>query len=202
MNWRQIVAPVLQTIAWPNRRIRGTKHIPLAGAIHSASTAVASLTLTLTPADTSRGWKRRWAEAQRDLARLEQLRTDALSGDAVNSARHELGSFFIQTYHLKDALIKETSIPKADIEAAVTASPDLALVADLANLDKHGHLDKPPRSGIVPQIGAPQGIADGVVPGWSLSLPIRHGPATLDGLDVARRAIQAWEQTLRRWGLI
>jgi hypothetical protein len=127
-----------------------------------------------------------------------QLRADALTGDAVNSAQHELASLFIQTYHLKDALIKETSIRKADIEAAITASRDLALLADLANLDKHGQLDKPPRSGIVPRIGPPQGIADGVIPGWRLSLPIWHGPKTLDGLDIARRAVQAWEQTLRR----
>ncbi len=184
------------------RWIRGSKHIPLTGAIHAVSAGVASLSLTLTPADTSRGWKRRWSEAQRDLARISERRADELTGDAVNAAQHELRSFFTQTYHLKDALIKETSIAAGDIEAAVAASADLALLADLANLDKHGHLNRPPRSGTVPQIGIPQGVADGVVPGWRLSLPIHHGPATFDGLDVARRAVEAWERVLRQWHLI
>lgn len=202
VTWRQIHAPVLQTLSWPIRWIRGTKHIPLTGAIHAVSAGVASLTLTLTPADTSRGWsdggRRRSATS---LVLTSSGRTDSAE-PAVNAAQHELHSFFIQTYHLKDALIKETSIAAATIEAAVTDSPDLALLADLANLDKHGRLNRPPRSGTLPQIGIPQGIDDGVVPGWRLSLPIQHGAVTLDGLDVARHAVQAWEQAFRQWGLI
>jgi hypothetical protein len=179
-----------------------TKHVPLKGVMHAVTSTVATLGAKLIPAHSSRDWRRRWAEAQRHLARLDQLRTDELSADAVNAARHELHSFFVQTYHLKDALIADAAMPEQTVEDAVTASPDLALLADLANLDKHGRLTRRPRSRTVPQVGDPAGIADGAAPGWRLSVPIRHGTANLDGLAVARRAVQAWEQELRQWGLI
>jgi hypothetical protein len=161
--------------------------------------------MKLIPADSSRGWQRQWAEAKRDLLRLVQPRTVPLSADAIHTARHELHSFFVQTYQLKDALIADgtnTGITRKQIEDAITASPELALLADLANLDKHDHLSRAPRSGLAPQIGAPTGDTSGGASGWRLSLPIRHGSAQLDGLDVARHAVQAWEQTLHNWGLI
>ena len=44
-------------------------------------------------------------------------------------------------------------MPKSDIEAAINRDPDLALLADLANLDKHVTLDNTPRSGDVLAIG-------------------------------------------------
>jgi hypothetical protein len=63
-----------------------------------------------------------------------------MSGVAINAANHRLQSFYIQAYHLKDAL---KSAPA--IEPAIAADPALALLADLANLDKHSRLNRPPR---------------------------------------------------------
>ena len=37
----------------------------------------------------------------------------------VHAARHELHSFFAQTYHLKNALIAEGAVPKQSVERAI-----------------------------------------------------------------------------------
>lgn len=57
--------------------------------------------------------------------------------------------FFIFCYHLKDYLIKETDIPKREIEAFITQTPSLAICADIANGTKHFGIDdkRNPRSG-------------------------------------------------------
>jgi hypothetical protein len=67
------------------------------------------LTVALRPTDQSRGWQRRWTELQLDLDRLREPRAVQLSGDAIQGARHELQSFYIQAYHIKDAL--KTEVP-------------------------------------------------------------------------------------------
>ena len=77
----------------------------------------------------------------------------------------------------------------------------LALIADLANLDKHGKLNGPPRSGNVPHLSAAKGATklDG---SWQLRLDIEHGGQELDGVQVAADAVQAWRRVLTEWGLI
>lgn len=63
----------------------------------------ASINLAL-GAHPSRDWKRRWEIVQREIGRLHAPRARDFSGDAVHAAQQELQSFFIQVYHLKDAL--------------------------------------------------------------------------------------------------
>src|SRR5215211_233346 len=53
----------------------------------------------------------------------------------------------------KDALIAASGphgVTASTIEAAITNDPDLALLADLANIDKHFKLSRPARSGHAP----------------------------------------------------
>lgn len=112
----------------------------------------------------SRDWKRRWEVLQQKLARLRTPRVGELSGDAVHAAQQELQSFYIHAYHLKDALIADSpflGIKPDAIENAVTADPNLALIADLANLDKHVALRRPPRSGHVPSVASARGLRAG-----------------------------------------
>jgi hypothetical protein len=154
----------------------------------------------------SRDWKRRWDVLQQELARLRTPHVGELSGDAVHAAQHELQSFYIQAYHLKDALIADSpshGIKPDAIENAITADPNLALIADLANFDKHGALDRPPRSGHVPSVASARGLRAGSGEGgWQLEVVISHDAQRLDGLDVAERAIDSWRRHLRCWGLI
>jgi hypothetical protein len=111
-----------------------------------------------------------------------------------------------QTYHLKDALKREavaTGVTGGVVEAAISSDPALALLADLANLDKHGMLDHPPRSGHVPAITAVEGQSLDVPPGgWRLHLTVDHGGKIMDGLEIAQAAVDGWRRYLAAWGLI
>ncbi len=122
---------------------------------------VSSFEAALIPREQERNWERRWQDAQNHLARLSRPRTETMSADAIHDAHADLQAFYIQTYHLKD-LLKEasgkTGISGQAIENAITSDPDLALLADLANLDKHGRLSKKPRSGHAPQVVSVSGI--------------------------------------------
>lgn len=116
-------------------------------------------------------------------------------------------SFYVQTYHIKDALIADaaaTGIAQAVVEQAVTGDPALALLADLANLDKHGKLNMNPRSGHVPLIKGARGTTEhGSAPeAWRLDLEIEHAGRTLDGLQVADDTVRAWRHHLTGWGLL
>jgi hypothetical protein len=158
----------------------------------------------LRPGQQSRDWHRRWTEIKRELSSVDAPRTDELSGDGVHAAVHQLQSVYIQTYHLKDALIADASshgISGQTIESAITSDPDLSLLADLANTDKHFKLNKPPRSGDAPTVDA-QGVQSGSGQrGWRLALTISHKCKTQGGIEFARRAVDAWRRHLAGWGL-
>lgn len=98
-----------------------------------------SLTATLTPADQDRGWDRRWLEIQRAQNRLAAPRTGGMSAEAVHQAVQEFMSFFGLAYHLKDALkaAAPQGLQGSVVENTISNDPTLALLADLANLDKH-----------------------------------------------------------------
>jgi hypothetical protein len=46
------------------------------------------------------------------------------------------------------------------------------------------------------------GASLSVAAGWQLKLVIHHGAHTLDGIDVATDAVQAWRQVLTAFTLI
>jgi hypothetical protein len=163
-----------------------------------------NLSTELTPAAQVRDWRQRWLEIQSHLTRLCAPHSEILSGESIQTANHELQSFFAQAYHLKDLLIEDantTGISRTTIEDAIKQDARLSLLADLANLDKHGKLSKPPRSGEVPVVGPVSGVSN-KAEGWHLSLKVQHKGATLDGLTVAAEAVAAWEIHLRQWGVI
>lgn len=162
-----------------------------------------SVSLELTPGAQARDWRQRWIEIQDHLKRLVTPHSESMSAASIQNANHDLHSFFVQAYHLKDALIQDagtTGVSANSIENAITADPSLALLADLANLDKHGKLTKPPRSGDIPTYQV-SGVSEEKT-GWRLSLRIQHRGKTYDGLNFAADAVTAWEQHLRHWALI
>ncbi len=58
-------------------------------------------------------------------------------------------SFFVECYHFKDWLKKDSRITRPqDVEDCINASHSLSLAADLCNSLKHAGLDKTPRSGM------------------------------------------------------
>lgn len=174
------------------------------GIVETASTSD-SLTAELIPGNQVRDWKQRWKHIQDEIKTILSPHTETMSSESIHAAQQRLLSFFIQTYHLKDAL-KDAAVglrlkPK-DVEDAVTNDPRLSLLADLANLDKHMNLTQPPRSGIVPIIGQVSGKDCLTGAGWELSMQIQHGTTTFNGLRVAEDAINAWHTKLKAWKLI
>jgi len=162
-----------------------------------------SLSMELIPGTQAHDWRQRWTEIQEHLKRLLASHSEPISAASIQNANHDLHSFFVQAYHLKDSLTKDggmTGVSKTTIENTITADPHLALLADLANLDKHVELRDPPRSGAIPTWKV-SGVSDGNA-GWRLSLTIQHKGKTHDGLNFADEVVSAWARHLRRWGLI
>jgi hypothetical protein len=129
---------------------------------------------------------------------------DDMSGQAIEAAYRDLRSFYVRTYHIKDPLKQDAAslgLQPSDIEDAISNDSDLALLADLANLDKHFKLNKRPRSGAVPNLAHVQGVRAGSGEGgWRLDVKIRHGARVLDGLEVAEGSWRRGDATYRAGG--
>lgn len=182
----------------------GTSTVKISMHVTSIVQVAGSASLRLKPEIQYPGWCQRWAKIQADIQRLTLPRTEPLSSNAIHLAYNELHSFFVQLYHLKDWLIKDsqnTSIPCETIESTITKTPELALLADLANLDKHGELSRPPRSGDIPKIIEVTGVMS-KNSGWHLAVEIEHKGKAYDGLKIAMSTVRAWERNLKSWLLI
>ncbi len=158
----------------------------------------------LVPANQTRDWRQRWELVQSELRSIVSPHTEAMSGESIHAALHQLCSFFIHAYHLKDALKEEAfglGLSPSDIERTISDDSRLSLLADLANLDKHINLNRPPRSGSVPVVEQVSGSDSSSSDGWYLVAKIKHGESVLGGLDVARNVVSAWQEKLAAWGL-
>ena len=169
----------------------------------SDATAVASLQ----PGDQGRGWERRWQDIQDEAPRVLAPITSAISGEDIQRARRRVLSFYITAFHLKDALIAAaptTGISPKRVEDAVNAEPELALLADLANLDKHEELTRRTHSGHAPREVRRAGatLPGSPSPGWQLQLEFEHNGVTVDGLKIVQQSVDAWRRVLQGWGLI
>jgi hypothetical protein len=187
----------------------GSTAMTVGQTVHEVTQTTASVSTKLIPADQTRGWRQRFHEAERELQGLLAPRTSPRSAETVNAERDAVHAFYVQTYHIKDALKADaasTGVAGATIENAITAEPALALLADLANLDKHGAWDarRTPRSGSVPVFASHGGTSghDSQPETWRLEIEIRHAGRTRDGLRVAEDAVTAWRRLLTGWGLI
>lgn len=161
-----------------------------------------SLEFGLIPGNQVRDWKARWERIQAEAAELASPRSGGMTTEAIQAERHRLHSFYIQCYHLKDALTAEqpNGLTRDVVEKAVTNSPDIALVADLCNQDKHTKVTHAPRSGAWPVVSKVSGRT--IPGGWRLSLEVSHKGGIRDGIDIAEAAVSAWEGTLKVFGLI
>lgn len=168
-----------------------------------------SMSIRMIPAEQRGAWRIRWKAVESSLDQILKPHDDSASSDAINHAHHDLQSFFVQAYHLKDILKMDTEvrISDRDIEDAITNTRPLALLADLANLDKHGQIsgggrNRGPRSGSIPVVDPAAGTWSDQSHGWTLSVPIQHKGIVLDGLTVARDAVDAWRHHLLAWRLL
>jgi len=125
-----------------------------------------------------------------------------MSADAMHQAVQDFMRFFGLAYHLKDALkaASPQGLHGSAVESAISNDPTLALLADVANLDKHFVLTKAPRSGDVPRLGELRSTT--TANGWEVEMPIHHRGRVIEGTAFAKDVVKAWDVHLRGWGLI
>ena len=173
--------------------------------VKESTSAAMHCAAELVPGDQTRDWRRRWRLIQEELQLISLPHSEVMSSDAIHASFQRLCSFYILAYHLKDSLREAAPVlglAVSVIEAEITGDSRLALLADLANLDKHGNLTKPPRSGSAPAFRNLSGIDSKAGSGWHLSVKIAHRTAILDGMTVAQDAVIAWREKLLAWGVI
>lgn len=191
-----------ETVRPPCPKCGGTSLISEVTMVETVSASSILLT-ELVPGNQARDWKQRWKQIEDELWHILQPHSETTSGESIHAAQQRLFSFFILTYHLKDAL-KEAApglrFSSSAVEDAITKDARLALLADLANLDKHMKPSRSPRSGAAPVIDQVSGV-DRTGGGWQLSMRIKHGASMLDGLAVAEDAVKAWREKLTAWRL-
>lgn len=165
----------------------------------AVATANASVSTALTPGRQERDWQLRWAQIQTRVVRLGKPRTEPRGAAAIHDAAQEVLDFFVFAYHFKDMLIQDGVVAKNEAERMITNAPRLALLADVANLDKHRRLTRPPRSGAVPAIKVSD-ISNGET--WNLVFEIQHDGTAIDGIGFANEIVTTWSTALRAWGLV
>lgn len=159
-----------------------------------------SVTDSLTPGRRDRDWRLRWELLLAQLLAITGPRMGERNANEINAAAQEVHQFFISAHHLKNALIEDGVISSETVEDAIDKSPTLALLADLANLDKHRRMRRPPRSGAVPVIESVSDISSDDT--WRLRMVIGHKGQRHDGAAFAEQAIEAWRIQLDKWGLL
>ena len=178
----------------------GTTSLSFTRAMTETLTMSTSLSSSLSPGVQDRNWHLKWQQLATRLPHVSGPRTEQRSATAIHSATQDLFEFFVSAYHLKDAVIADNVIGKQIVEDTINNSPTLALLADLANLDKHRKLTKPPRSGDVPVVTRISDISVG--PGWQLSVSIRHKGTVTDGVAFATQVVDEWRRHLQSWNLL
>lgn len=170
----------------------------------ATATASASVSWSMKPGDQKNDWAKRWTTLEADLPKVTGLRPGSAGREAIKSAEREVLEFIVSAYHLKDILKADKVLPPGvDVEKTVSADADLALLADMANLDKHHALNSkkhPPRSGYVPKYLEHEAYSS--QGGWGLVSKYEHNGVTINAVDVARNGMAAWRTLLQSHGLI
>lgn len=82
----------------------GSSGLDVAIFVTDTTSVTETVELEVTPEEQDRDWRRRWLETQRELRDLLEPRTGPIDGEAIHAARHDLHTFFVNAYHIKDSL--------------------------------------------------------------------------------------------------
>ena len=153
------------------------------------------------------GFSEQYYRVKRYLKRLE-----GSEGTQVDF-NDNMWSFFQNCYHLKDWIINDPSIDKTKIDPGVfiNQNEELRICSSLANRTKHSELDNRFRNSgrnVDNPIIAGQGVTIRPGPVGGVSEPtIYHTRILLsdgserEALDVAKKAVIAWEEYFKQNGL-
>ena len=110
-------------------------------------------------------------------------------------------AFFQNCYHLKDWIIKDTSVgpTKKDVEDFINCHRELKLCADICNSSKHLVLDRLPRSNEDPQFGQRKfkvAVGSGATT-ISVEYIIDASEGPYDAFKLATKCLELWEKFIR-----
>jgi hypothetical protein len=140
--------------------------------------------------------KEQLERVKRFLNRIEDQDRDSTQYD------DDLWSFFQNCYHLKDWIRNDPVVPnqvKRTVEEFVRRNDELRICADLANRSKHLKLDRPRDDAKITSRSVI--VCVGGISTCEHAITLRDGSKRI-ALDVARKAVDAWESFLSKNGLI
>jgi hypothetical protein len=137
----------------------------------------------------------RWHKRQSEIRR--GIPTDMSQAEALDVVY----AFFMNCYHLRDWIITSGFRPKAEVDAFITANPDLALCADICNGLKHFRVD--PKRAWTSSTWSTASVVTYFFPGGIPDEPIASEQwvftteeAQVDMFDLADRCVAAWDRFL------
>lgn len=145
----------------------------------------------------SPGWRGQYERLRRWKRRLSEIEPNELE-----ELFDFILAFFTACYHLRDWLLRDVPSVQADLDQLFAKSQPLRLSADIANISKHFHLTRPPRSRH--QLSLAREYVPGGA-GWfgrDGRLVVLSDGEKVDVLDLATEAEQAWTAFLREHGYL
>ncbi len=149
-------------------------------------------------------YKRQFERVKRFLGRVEDQNRELVDYE------DDLWSFFQQSWHLKDWIKNDPSVPAAvrsRVENEVKKHQVLMICADLANRSKHLHLTRNrtgARSGgknVVAVIKEKLSTSESTSSiSWNHQITLQNG-STLAAVQLGRDAVAAWKQVLQDIGI-
>jgi hypothetical protein len=180
---------------------------PQCGSTRRTGTVLESISLGVgVSAHGSATFDRTWRSQYRRMMRcLAKLHGATPPTNVFIAAEIEDGfmAFFQAAWHLKDWLKADPQSSRhvSDIETFVNSTPELCLVADLANGTKHLALDRRPRTGDASTGMLTMSFGGDPTVGLCASIAVTSNGHTHDALGLALSAVNCWELYLASKGL-
>jgi hypothetical protein len=159
------------------------------------------LTLSVGPEVYERDAVRGWQEAAAEVQSLEQPLPDH-EDETLLDAQRRLRQVFIDLWSLPETAHKKNGVREPVAYGAMHATFETELAHDLGNLAKHGVFNRRTQTGLTPAFGPPRAERPGSGSTLRFRLAIERAGQPCDGVDLARQAVDEWEQHLRSWGLM
>ena len=145
---------------------------------------------------------------QRWYDRFEKIYTGERYGEQFDYYFDEILVFFIFCHHLKDWIIKDTSIESREVEKLINDNECLQFCADIANGTKHLEIDRSrsrQNSSIKSYVILDEStiLPDGTFPlvGLRFNLLLEDG-RSIDAFEIASMSLKIWIDFLIKKGLI
>jgi hypothetical protein len=144
-------------------------------------------------------WTEQWDRVYRWLRRVQESAIGRMHDSPTDVYQDDVYAFFQNCYHLKDWLKNDVSSASVvrDVEALISASPELSLCADLANGSKHLKLT---RHRVDPDARVGQRDYSLDIGSQGITIAVRYvieaGGSSYEAVALAESCYRTWEDYL------